>query len=184
MCTTLCKKENVSLRGREIVLRNPVLGDADAVLRLINSLVKEDAPIRANRKFTLKEETEWLKKMIGFVKKNKVHAWYAFAGKEYVGNATLEKGFLRQSHVGTIGIALKKSYRGIGFGTLLLRKIIEITKQDKEIKVLTLGVLPKNAGAQRLYEKLGFKTIAKLPNRILYKGKYMDEYIMDYPLAI
>ena len=165
------------------MLRNPKLGDARAALTLINSLVKEDAPILANKEFTLKEERKWLKETIKFIQQNKVHAIFAFSSKEYVGNVIVQKESLRRSHVGTIGIALKKNYRGIGLGTLLLKNIIEIAKKDKEIKVLTLGVLPGNTVAKNLYKKLGFKTVAKLPKHIFYKEKYVDEYIMDYLLV-
>lgn len=79
---------------------------------------------------------------------------------------------------------MKKGYRGIGLGTLLLEKMIETAKKDPKIKVLTLGYYePNEIVAEKLYKKVGFKTIAKLPKRVLYKGKYEDEYVMDYPLA-
>lgn len=84
--------------------------------------------------------------------------------------------------VGTIGILVKKNYRGIELGKLLMKKITDLIKKDPEIKVLTLGVFPLNKVAMNLYKKLRFKTVAKLPKRHLYKGKYVDEYVMDYPL--
>lgn len=182
MCTKFCKTGTVILAGKKIMLRNPRLGDANTALNFINSLVDENAKILANKKFTLKEERAYMRNQIQLVRKNKLHSICAFHKAEFIGNVSLGKGTLRQSHVGTIGISVKKEYRGIGLGTLLLGKAIAVAKKDKEIKVLTLGILPTNEIARKLYSKIGFRTVAKLPMRIFYKRKYIDEYIMDYPL--
>ena len=164
------------------MLRTPKISDAKTALAFINALVEEDAQILVNKKVTLKEEKKWLEGMLKRIRKNEVHMISVFDGKENVGSAAVERGLWRQSHVGTIRISVKRDYRGIGLGTLLLKKIIEVAKKDSGIKVLTLGVYAGNTIARNLYHKIGFKTIAKLPKRILYKGKFADEYMMDYPL--
>ena len=182
MCNKLCKTQKVVLGGKGITLRNPRMNDVKSLLDFVNLLVKEDAPILVNKKATLKEEIAWLKDRIKFIKKNKLHFILALDKKEAIGNVEIRKGNWRQSHVATIGISVKKTYRGIGLGKLLTKKAIEIAEKDPEIKVLTLSVYEPNKIAKRLYEKMGFKIIAKLPRRSLYKGKYADEYVMDYNL--
>lgn len=182
MCYNLCKPQKIVLDGKEIILRNPRMNDVKTLLEFINSLVEEDAPILVNKKATLKEEKEWLKDRIKLVKKNKLHGIFVFHKNEAIGNAEVRKGNWRQSHVGNIGVSVKKNYRGIGLGKLLMKKAIEVAKKDPEIKVLTLSVYPVNKIAMNLYKKLGFKVVATLHKRHLYKGKYVDEYVMDYPI--
>lgn len=183
MCNKLCKTEKVNLPGKEITLRNPRISDVKALQKFVNLLVEEDAPILVNKKTTLKEEREWLKDVLKRIKKNKLHGIFAFHRKEAVGNAEVRKGNWRQSHVGTIGISVRKNYRGVGLGTMLPKKAVEIAENDPEIKVLTLTYYePNKAVAKKLYERVGFRTITKLPKRSLYKGEYVDEYVMDYPL--
>ncbi|MBI2113378.1 MAG: GNAT family N-acetyltransferase [Candidatus Wildermuthbacteria bacterium] len=182
MCIALCKRESISLQDRKVVLRIPKMSDVKTMLAFINSLVAEDAQILVNKKSTPKEEKAWLVRVLGRVRKNKMHIISAFYGKECIGSVTLEKGMWRESHVGTLGLAVKQNFRGFGLGTLLLKKIIAIAERDSGVRVLSLKVQGMNKAAQKLYRKLGFKTVAKLPNRSLYKGKYQDEYVMDYPL--
>lgn len=183
MCNKLCKPQKVILAGKRLILRNPKMSDVKTLLEFINSLVEEDAPILVNKKATLKEEREWLKDRIKLMKQNKLHFILALHKGKAIGNAEVRKGNWRQSHVGTIGISVEKNYRGIGLGTLLLKKAVEIAKKDPEIKVLTLTYYePNKMVAKKLYEKVGFKTIVKLPRRSLYKGKYVDEYVMEYSL--
>ena len=182
MCYKLCETERVFLDGKEILLGNPRMSDLKSFVEYINLLVEEDAVILVNKKVTLKEEKEWLKDKIKLVKKNKSHFIHAIHKNEAIGNIEVRKGNYRQSHVGNISVSVKKNYRGIGLGKLLMKKAIEIANKDPEIKVLTLTVYEPNKIAKQLYEKIGFKTIAKLPKRSLYRGEYVDEYVMDYPL--
>jgi ribosomal protein S18 acetylase RimI-like enzyme len=53
-------------------------------------------------------------------------------------------------------VFIAKGERGKGIGTLLLKKVIKIIK-SKGIKKIRLSVDLKNTGAQRLYERFGFK---------------------------
>lgn len=182
MCYKLCKPQKVTLDRKEITLRNPRMTDVEFLQNFINSFVEEDAPIGANRKFTFKDEKEWLKTHLGETRKGNAHMLLAVNKNEVIANVSITRGKWRNVHVGTIGILVEKNYRGIGLGKLLMKKIIEVAKKDPEIKVLTLSVFPVNKVAMNLYKKLRFKIIAKLPKRHLYKGKYVDEYIMDYPL--
>lgn len=54
-------------------------------------------------------------------------------------------------------LAVDPAYRGRGVGTALLRKAEErATAMDK--RTMSLGVVGENAGAIRLYERLGYRT--------------------------
>lgn len=55
-------------------------------------------------------------------------------------------------------IVVKNSYRNKGIGSLLLEKLIEITKENCKVS-LTLEVNTKNIYAQKLYNKYNFKNL-------------------------
>lgn len=54
-----------------------------------------------------------------------------------------------------LGIAVTKEARGLGIGTLLMKKIIQQAKEDG-YKSLSLSVDPKNTSAVHIYRKLDF----------------------------
>lgn len=53
-------------------------------------------------------------------------------------------------------IAVKKEYRGMGFGKMLMNALIEDAKAQN-VKAMTLEVRVSNQSAISLYKKLGFK---------------------------
>ena len=75
---------------------------------------------------------------------------------------------------------MKKDYRRLGVGTVMMKRLLEIGKKDKDIKVIYLDVYAVNKPAIRMYKKLGFKQVARLKNRAKYKGKLIDQLIMDF----
>lgn len=56
-------------------------------------------------------------------------------------------------------IALAYEARGRGIGTQLLRALMSLAEKQKH-KQISLYVEPSNPGAQRFYERLGFKAVA------------------------
>jgi len=45
-----------------------------------------------------------------------------------------------------------------------------------------LEVYVNNEPAIKLYKKMGFKRVARIPKHIQYKGKLIDEFIMQLEL--
>ena len=52
-----------------------------------------------------------------------------------------------------------KSFRKNGIGTIMLNKLIELSKSEKEVTSITLEVNSNNIPAQNLYKKFGFRTV-------------------------
>ncbi len=66
-------------------------------------------------------------------------------------------GFWKVLDEGDINnIAVKKEYRNMGFGKMLMNALIEEAKKQ-QIKAMTLEVRVTNESAIALYKKLGFK---------------------------
>ena len=74
-------------------------------------------------------------------------------GKDIVGYIIFDK----DGHIHST--AVKTTYRGKGFGRMLFMYALKCAK-----KRLWLEVRSKNSAAIKFYEKLGMKTIGKIPN--------------------
>jgi len=180
MCLKLCTAKRVKIKdGRTILIRRPKMSDLKQLRDYINSLVEEDAQIQINKRISLKEEKAWLKGALKNIKGNKAHLLVAELDGRIVSVTNLTKGKGRNSHVAEYGISVLKDYRRLGIATVISKRIIEIGRKDKGIKLISLDVSTLNRGAIRLYEKLGFRKVARLPKRIMYKGKLIDDFVMD-----
>jgi RimJ/RimL family protein N-acetyltransferase len=167
--------------GKEIKIRELSSKDLKRVkdfLDYINSLIEEEAMILMKQKKTLKEEKEWLKNELKEIGKRKRITLVAEDKGEIVGICSCHLRTERQSHVGEIGIAVRKEYRGIGLGNFLLNEILKFAKRKLKPKIFRLSVYEGNEIAQNLYKKFGFKKVAKIPKQVQYKGKLISEIIM------
>ncbi|MCX6821081.1 MAG: GNAT family N-acetyltransferase [Candidatus Aenigmarchaeota archaeon] len=180
VCIKLCKPKRVKLKdGRTVLLRRPEMKDLRQMTDYINSFVDEQAMIQIYKRLTLATERKWLRKMLAEIRSGRVHLIVAELDGKIVSITNLTKGEGRCEHVAEYGISVLKGYRRLGIATAISKRIIEIGKKDRNIKVITLQVYVPNKGAIRMYRKLGFRTVARLPRRISYKGKLIDEFIMD-----
>ncbi len=180
MCYLLCKEEKVIINNKEFIIRFPKMEDVYSFVSFFNSLVQEEARITKNEKVTIEEEKDWLKSIIKKIESNKLHCICVFYGNKLVANLEVNKLGYRASHVAVLAIAVDKEFRNQGLAKFLLNKAIHISKNDKDIKVLTLDVFETNTIAINLYKKMGFREVARLPKRIYYHGKLIDIITMDY----
>ncbi len=70
---------------------------------------------------------------------------------------------LRRRHRATVGIALYRQYWGLGLGPIML-EALEGTARQKGVCCLELEVDAQNTRAIALYEKLGYETLATIPD--------------------
>ena len=169
--------------SKEIIIRKLSNGDLRNVKKFqdfINSFVEEDAQILYNKKFSLKEEKNWLKEQLQNIKNHKTVFLIAQDHNKVVGTTGIDLRRGREAHVGEFGITIRNGYRGIGLGKYLMKEILKLAKKELEPKpkIIRLSVFPTNKPAIGLYKKLGFKKVAKIPKQIQYKGKLLDEIIM------
>ncbi len=169
--------------GKKIKIRklsNKDLRNVRKFQDFINSFVDEDAQIMMNEKVSLKEEKKWLEAKLENIRKGKAVFLIAEYDSAVVGTAGIDLGIWRQSHIGNLGITIRKSYRGIGLGTYLMKEIIKLAKKElnPKPKIIKLDVFPGNKPAIALYRKCGFKIVVKVPKQIYFKGQLRDEIIM------
>ncbi len=169
--------------GKKIRIRKLSKNDLRNVKKFqdfINSLVKEGAQITITEKKSLKEEINWLNDHLKKIKEAKGVFLMAEAENKLVGNTEITLNEGRQSHIGMLGISIRKDYRGIGLGKHLMKEILKLAKTQlkPKPKIIRLSVFPTNKPAAMLYKKFGFKKVARIPRQIQYKGKLIDEIIM------
>ncbi|GAB4232807.1 MAG: hypothetical protein Tsb0021_11580 [Chlamydiales bacterium] len=85
----------------------------------------------------------------------------------------------RSKHIANAAYMIKSTYRRLGIGTLLIKASLHLAKGCGFLAMQFNMVLSQNVGAVKLYEKLGFKTIGKIPNAIQNDDKsFQDGYTM------
>ena len=140
----------------------------------INSLIAENTFVLLDKKLTLKHETEWKKNMIKGVRDGKRICFAALYKKRIVGACNAEKGLGKESQNIILGISVAKDFRKAGLGEFLMRKTIAEAKKKLKSRNIYLHVADPNKPAKKLYEKVGFKEMARFPKWAKHKGKYVD----------
>jgi ribosomal protein S18 acetylase RimI-like enzyme len=170
--------------GRHCVLRRLKQNDLEALLAFANKLVKEKKVNRElgvvsfDRRVTRKKEREWLRGLIEGVKKGEIVSMAAFVGDEMVGHSDIGRRLPDDvRHTGVLGIAILDGYRGVGIGE---RMMLEAIRQARSlgIELVELQVFAINKVALHLYQKLGFKIVGLVPNKMRRDDRYFDEITM------
>ncbi|MCL4447381.1 MAG: GNAT family N-acetyltransferase [Thermoplasmatales archaeon] len=84
------------------------------------------------------------------------------------------------SHIGILGIAIRKEFRDKGLGRQMMEAIIERCRG--KFDMIVLDVFSNNQQAISLYKKLGFIEYAHLPRGTKRGNKFYDEISMYYDL--
>jgi len=174
METKIFNGKKIKIRG----LSEYGLKDTKRFLDFINSLIEEDVQILFNKKLSLKEEKIWLKGQIKEIKSNRKVYLVAEINNIIIGSTEVGMGIGRANHIGTLHIAIRNGYRGIGLGKYLMKSIIKLAKRRLKVKIIKIPVFDTNKPAIGLYKKYGFKKVGLIPKQFQYKGKLVDEIIM------
>ncbi len=176
--------EPVSFRlkdGREAVLRCLASGEAGALLECfmqcagethylyVDPMDREKYSVEGERRFLEEYNASESAALIG-----------CFVGGRLAGTCdiTFQTAF-KTRHRGGAGIALRREFWDLGIGTAMFRTMIGIARSRDGITQLELDYIEGNARARALYEKMGFRVCAVLPDAIrLADGTLLNEYKM------
>ena len=84
------------------------------------------------------------------------------------------------AHRGGLTISVKKQFRGMGIGSMLLEQMIK--RCMGEYESLELEVFAGNEIARRFYVGHGFKPYGSRPQSVKRRGKYFEEELMQLRL--
>ncbi len=176
--------ERFILGGKEFAIRNfceDDLRSPEKFLAYINNIADDpSAMISIREKKTLEQEKEWLIDMLSIVKISKMVLLVVEFDDLIVGGAEVSLCPGCQEHVAEFSISIIKDYRGIGLGSYLLPRIIDMAEKSlrPNPKIIRLTVFSSNKHAIALYHKYGFETVACIPNQFEFDGQIVDEIIM------
>ncbi len=170
--------------GMKITLRRIKRADirrAKEFMEFINEIIDENDYIHYNKRFSLKEERVWVKETLKGNKKRESATLLAEHEGKIVGSSGIISKNGRENHVAVLGITIRRDYRGLGIGAQMILTAINEAKKSLKTKpkIIELDVFETNKNAQTLYQKLGFKEIARLPNRIQRREQMISKIIME-----
>lgn len=174
-------KKTVTLKdGKKAVIRPLHKDDSPKKLAdYINAIIDENTFLSMDKKVTVKEESEWLKKKLRKMKEKSCFTILAFVDGDIAGNCRIERGLFKERGNAEIGISVSKRFRGLGLGDALLEEIIRLGRSQMKPKRIFLTVMGINKVGLSLYRKHGFEQIAVLPGWMKHRGKYVDKVYME-----
>lgn len=170
------KKEIVSKKGKKILIRSLTPEDYLEFNDFIASFSKEKSPANKNIS-TFKGDLSFVQSEFDKILQNEAIHLVALHNLKIVGGCRIQKNFGPYSRIGSLGIAIRKGYRGEGIGTALLNEGINLSRR-LELNIITLEVLSKNKRAINFYKKNGFTDYGFLPKGMFLSGRYFDVVYM------
>ena len=165
----------------DIKIRPVTLDDAEGVLEVLNSVVRERKHSSFNRILTVEEERQFIASLgerSGF--------FVAELDGRIIGFQTIEPFATYTSamdHVGIIGTFVHADFRGQGIGRQLAEASFKFA-QEKGYEKAVIYVRTGNKAAQEFYQKLGFVPKGTLEKQVKVDGKYDDEVFMEVFLEV
>ena len=112
--------------------------------------------------------------------KVKVFSIISVAGDKAIGYVSI-KGICETEARAEVGIAImEREYRGQGYGTEVLKHVVDYAFKKLGLNLLGLTVFPSNQRAIRAYEKVGFRKTEFLQDSwLLPDGEYANIWVME-----
>jgi len=152
------------VQERDLASFNEALNEVCAERKFLG--VVKGFPIETHRNFLKRILEKHLPQVVA-VDGSKVIGWCDILSSE-------TEGF---THVGRLGMGLRKPYRGRGIGNQLIEECLRLAKNYKLEKV-ELEVFSDNLPAIRLYQKHGFVEEGRKIRARKLDGQYQDVMLM------
>jgi len=174
----------VSEDGREVVIRALTRSDLDALVKFANKISREKGVNRElgivslDGRATKADERKFLNKILEGASRREVVSLAAIVDGDIVGHADVWRRKPRDvNHTGVFGIVLRDGYRGVGIGERLMTEVLRGSKK-MGVWLVELTVFAINERARHLYEKLGFKEVGVVPDKVVRGERHFDEIVM------
>ena len=146
------------------------IGDAEQFFALVNEMKDEGTYLFSTLRFPFEDTKTYIAKHVEVGSP----IWGAFDGEKLVGWIDYNRGnFPEIEHIASLGMGLKRDYRGKGLGKALLGKCLESAKEGGIVK-MELEVFASNTVAEKLYRKSGFVEEGRKVRGRKFNGKYED----------
>lgn len=143
----------------------------------IRAMRRDDLPIVALME-AASYEFPWTQGIFGDCLKAGHPCWVMWVEGEIAGYGVLSVA-AGEAHV--LNVCVGPHHRGLGFGRILLRRLIDIARWNGATRVF-LEVRPSNPVAQTLYLSMGFSEIGRRPKYYPAKEGREDAIVMALDL--
>jgi ribosomal protein S18 acetylase RimI-like enzyme len=170
--------------GAEITIRECTADDAENLTRCILQYISESEHIPLTLEefdTSMEYRTRWIE---SFRNEENSLMLVVIHNDLIIGNMDIRGGHRKRfRHTGITGMGLRKEWRGIGLGSLLLDSAIEWAKNNPSLEILWMQVYATNEAGIKLYEKKGFVQMGMQPDFIkLDDNTYVNNLIMQLPV--
>jgi RimJ/RimL family protein N-acetyltransferase len=125
----------------------------------------------------MEDEEKWYQSLDANSSKEYDFAIEAKDNGAYLGGCGVH-GIDPKNRLAMVGLFLGKEHCGQGYGTDVLRVLVDFCFKEINLNRIQLGVFSFNKRAIRCYEKVGFRTEGVLRQEIYRQGKYHDTILM------
>lgn len=165
--------------GRSVRIRRAVPDDAGPVLEYLRKVGGETVNLTFGTEgpgLSESEEREYLER-VG--EADNSLAILALVGDTIVGGLTFDGGRRpRLRHVGEFGISVAQEYAGLGIGRAMIEFMIAWAEGSGVVRKINLKVRVDNAGAIRLYQRMGWVHEGRTTRDTLIDGQFNDCLLM------
>lgn len=177
-------KTFTSKKGNTVVLRLAKREDLQSMTDFINQASREDTFISlSGEQLTIEEEAKYLNEVLEKMAKGEAVKLFVFVNDALIGSADITRMQRRSQHVGLVGIIIKKEYRAEGIGKAMIETLFNLA-QKMGLLMLELSCFANNTTACNLYTSVGFEKVGRIPQKLAYKGEYIDSIVMVKDLTL
>ncbi|AEA12590.1 hypothetical protein TUZN_1110 [Thermoproteus uzoniensis 768-20] len=128
---------------------------------------------------SLADEFAWFSETLKALERGDAVFKVAEAGGRLVGTCEIRRNRRRGfGHLGVLGIAVAREWRGRGVGRALLEAALADACGRRLFDLVVLEVMAVNERAVKLYERLGFARYGYLPGGAKVRGRAFDVVYM------
>ncbi|MFC9599226.1 GNAT family N-acetyltransferase [Peribacillus butanolivorans] len=164
----------------QVSLRTGNLDDAEALLEIQREVVSENEfMISVLEEFeeTTEQQRSWIQKISENERETIIVA--EIKGKVIGLIVFRSKNTKRLAHTGYFTTMIKKDYRDMGIGKLLIKELLNWAEQNPLIEKVSLGVLSTNQRAIALYKSVGFVEEGRKIKEVKFsEDLYVDDILM------
>ncbi|MET3322096.1 UNVERIFIED_ORG: RimJ/RimL family protein N-acetyltransferase [Peribacillus simplex] len=179
----ICKVKGLIMMTKndfQVSLRTGNLDDAEALLEIQREVVSENEfmiSVLEELEETTEQQRSWIQKISENERETIIVA--EIKGKVIGLIVFRSKNTKRLAHTGYFTTMIKKDYRDMGIGKLLIKELLNWAEQNPLIEKVSLGVLSTNQRAIALYKSVGFVEEGRKIKEVKFsEDLYVDDILM------
>ncbi|HWI48394.1 MAG TPA: GNAT family N-acetyltransferase [Rummeliibacillus sp.] len=164
----------------QVSLRKGNLDDAETLLEIEREVVSENEfmiSVVEETEESTEQQRSWIREVLENERETIIVA--EMKGKVTGFIIFRSKNTKRLSHTGYFTTMIKKEYRDLGIGKLLIKELLKWAEQNTSIEKVCLGVLSTNQRAIALYKSVGFVEEGRKIKEVKFsEDLYVDDILM------